>query len=137
MEDSRKSRKHGVSLLLHRRKIAADAAKSGDPSRTAKGARNLLLNFRPAKVPLGLVVGKRKTQDVEQSQHLLGTPKQRIQQILGLTLLGPAFGRSCRRGGWGGGSPGDNHTKLAKRTNTSTPPHRAAHPPLPHHPPHA
>src|SRR5258708_9255405 len=101
MEDSRKSRKHGVSLLLHRRKIAADAAKSGDPSRTAKGARNLLLNFRPAKVPLGLVVGKRKTQVVEQSQHLLGTPKQRIQQILGLTLLGPAFGRSCRRGGWG------------------------------------
>src|SRR5260370_13444600 len=101
MEDSRQSRKHGVSLLLHRRKIAADAAKSGDPSRTAKGARNLLLNFRPAKVPLGLVVGKRKTQVVEQSQHLLGTPKQRIQQILGLTLLGPAFGRSCRRGGVG------------------------------------
>src|SRR5258708_9530959 len=118
MEDSRKSRKHGVSLLLHRRKIAADAAKSGDPSRTAKGARNLLLNFRPAKVPLGLVVGKRKTQVVEQSQHLLGTPKQRIQQILGLTLLGPAFGRSCRRGGWG----------LVSRPTTAPSPQTTNHP---------
>ncbi len=56
MEDSRKSREHGVSLLLHRRKITADATKSGDPSRTAKGARNLLLHFHPAKIPLGLVV---------------------------------------------------------------------------------
>src|SRR5258708_22900829 len=121
MEDSRKSRKHGVSLLLHRRKIAADAAKSGDPSRTAKGARNLLLNFRPAKVPLGLVVGKRKTQVVEQSQHLLGTPKQRIQQILGLTLLGPAFGRSCRRGGWWRVSPLANHPPLPIASNPVLP----------------
>src|SRR5260370_4106253 len=39
MEDSCKSREHGVSLLLHRRKITADATKSGDPSRTAKDAR--------------------------------------------------------------------------------------------------
>jgi len=41
---------------VHRRKITADTAKSGDPSRTAEGARNLLLNFCQAKVPLGLVV---------------------------------------------------------------------------------
>src|SRR5713226_4138810 len=100
MEDSSKSREHGVSLLLHRRKITADAAKSGDPSRTAKGARNLLLHFRPAKIPLGLVVRKRNAQVVEQRQHLLGTPKQRIQQILGLALLAPAFARCCGRGGW-------------------------------------
>src|SRR5437870_8500157 len=32
MEDSRQSRQHGMALLLHRRKIPADAAKSGDPS---------------------------------------------------------------------------------------------------------
>src|SRR6266699_5098981 len=100
MEDSGESREHGVSLLLHRRKIAADAAKSRDPSGTAKGARNLLLHFRPAKIPLGLVVGKRNAQVVEQRQHLLGTPKQRIQQILGLALLAPAFARSCRRCRW-------------------------------------
>ena len=57
MEDSRKSRQHGVSLLLHRRKITADTAKSGDSSGTAKGAQNLLLHFRPAKVALGEIVG--------------------------------------------------------------------------------
>src|SRR2546421_11312744 len=102
MEDSRQSREHGVSLLVHRRKITADAAKSGDPSHTTKGARNLLLHFRPAKVPLGLVVRKRNAQVVEQSQHLLGAPEQRIQQILGLTLLAPTLVRSCGRGGGGG-----------------------------------
>src|SRR6266849_5167243 len=99
MEDSRESRQHGMSLLLHRRKITADAAKSGDPSGTAKGAGNLLLNFCPAKVPLGLVVRKRNPQVVEQSQHLICTPKQRIQKILGLALLAPAFPRSCGRRG--------------------------------------
>src|SRR5712692_7692720 len=100
MEDSSQSREHRMSLLLHRRKITADTAKSGDPSRTPKGARNLLLHFRQAKVPLGLVVGKRNPQVVEQSQHLICTPKQGIQQILGLALLAPALARSCGRGGW-------------------------------------
>src|SRR5260370_33565322 len=101
MEDSSKSKQHGVSLLVHRRKITANAAKSGDPSRTAKGARNLLLHFRPAKISLGLIVRKRNAQVVEQSQHLLCTPKQRVQQILGLALLAPTFARSCGRRGWG------------------------------------
>src|SRR5260370_25937091 len=101
MEDSSKSRQHGVALLVHRRKSTADAANSGDPCRTAKGARNLLLHFGPAQVPLGLVVRKRNPQVVEQGQHLLGTPKQRIQQILGLALLALACARSCGRGGWG------------------------------------
>src|SRR5947208_15538203 len=100
MEDSRQSREHGMSLLVHRRKITADAAKSGDPSRTAEGTRNLLLHFGPAKVALGLVVGKRNPQVVQQRQHLLGTRHQRIQQILGLALLGSAFVRSCGRGRW-------------------------------------
>src|SRR5712692_9190869 len=100
MEDSSQSRQQGVSLLVHRRKIAANAAKSGDPSRTAKGARNLLLHFGPAKVALRLVVRKRNPQVVEQCQHLLCTPKQRIQQIFGLALLAPTCARSCRRGGW-------------------------------------
>src|SRR5438132_9304456 len=100
MEDSCKSSQHGVSLLVHRRKITADAAKSGDPSRTPKGARNLLLNFGQAKIPLGLVVRKRNPQVVEQSQHLIGTRHERIQKILGLALLASAFAQSCRRGGW-------------------------------------
>src|SRR5437016_14066171 len=101
MEDSSQSREHGMSLLVHRRKITADTAKSGDASRTAKGARNLLLHFRPAKIPLRLVVRKRNAQIVEQSQHLLGTQEQGIEQILGLALLAPAFAGLCARRGWG------------------------------------
>src|SRR5260370_33892830 len=101
MEDSSQSSQHGTSLLLHRRKITADAAKSGDPSGTAKGGRNLLLHFCQAKVALGLVVRERNPQIVEQSLHLLGTQEQRIQQILGRALLGPTFARPSGRGGWG------------------------------------
>src|SRR6266851_388322 len=100
MEDSRQSREHGMALFLHRRQITADAAKSGNPSRTAKSASNLLLHFGPAQVPLGLVVGKRNPQVVEQRQHLLGTQEQRIQQILGLALLALACACSCGRGRW-------------------------------------
>src|SRR5712692_355123 len=100
MEDSSQSRQERMPLLLHRGKITADAAKSGDPSRTAKGPRDLLLHFCPAKVALGLVVRKRNAQIVEQSQHLLGTRHQRIQQILGLALLGLAFALSRRRRRW-------------------------------------
>src|SRR5260221_13120061 len=100
MEDSGQSRQHRMSLLLHGREITADAAKSGGSSRTAKGASNLLLNFGPAQIPLGLVVGKRNAQVVEQRQHLLGTRHQGIQQILGLALLLPSFLRSCLRRRW-------------------------------------
>src|SRR6266700_1725646 len=111
MEDSRQSREHGVSLLAHRRQITADVAKSGDPSRTAKGARNLLLHFGPAKIALRLVIRKRNAQVVKQSQHLLRTRHQRIQQILGLALLGPAFARSSgRHGGW-------RLSRIARRQN--------------------
>src|SRR2546426_5926002 len=97
MEDSNKSRQHGMSLLLHSRKITADAAKSGDPCSTPKSARNLLLHFCPAEVPLGLVVRKRNPQVVEQGQHLLGTQKQGIQQILGLARSEERrVGKECR-----------------------------------------
>jgi len=71
MEDSSQSREQRVSLLLHGRKIAADAAKSGDLDCTAKGARNLLLNFRSAKVLLGLVVVKWDRKIIQKGQHLL------------------------------------------------------------------
>src|SRR5258708_32940263 len=101
MEDSSQSSQHGTSLLLHRRKITADAAKSAVPSGTAKGGRDLLLHFCQAKVALGLVVRERNPQIVEESLHLLGTQEQRIQQILGRALLGSTFARPSGRGGWG------------------------------------
>ena len=100
MKHSGKGREHGVTLLVHRGKITANTAKSSNPSRTPKGTCNLLLHFGQAKIPLGLVVGKRNPQVVERSQHLLGTQEQGIQGILGLALLAPAFVRSCGRRRW-------------------------------------
>src|SRR6266487_3743956 len=100
MEDSRQSREHGVSLLLHRGKITTDVAKSAGPRRTAKGPRNLLLHFGPPQITLGLVVGKRNPQIVKQSEYLISTQEQGIQQILGLALPGATFARSGGRGGW-------------------------------------
>ncbi len=82
MEDSGKSREHGVSLLLHRRQIAADAAKSRGPSRTAKGASNLLLHFDHPQVALSLIVRKWNREVVEQRQHLFGTLKQCILVLI-------------------------------------------------------
>src|SRR5215472_16119676 len=79
MEDSRKSREHGMSLLLHGGKITANAAESGGPSRTAKGASHLLLHFGHPKVALPLVVRKRNAQVVEQGQDLLGSGEQGIR----------------------------------------------------------
>src|SRR6266700_7396627 len=116
MEDSRQSSQHGMAWLLHRRKVTADAAKSGDPSRTTKGAINLLLHFGPAKVPLRLIIRKRNPQIVEQSQHLLCSQEQGIQQILGLALLGLAFpfSRSRHRWRWLSSIPSRQNLEIAR-----------------------
>ena len=45
-----------MALLAHRGVIAADTTKRGQPSLTPKDARNLLLDFDHAQVPLGLIV---------------------------------------------------------------------------------
>ena len=100
MEDSGKSSQHGVPLLLHGGKITADAAKRGGSAGAAKRARDLLLHFGPAQVPLGQVVGKRNAQVVEQGQHLFGTRHERIQQIPGGALLGSAFAFASRSDRW-------------------------------------
>src|SRR5215469_4797710 len=88
-----------MPLLLHGREVATDAAKGCGASRTAKGARMLLLHFGPAPIPLCQVVRKRNREVVEQSQHLIGSCEQSIQQILGLALFGPAFAFFTRREG--------------------------------------
>src|SRR6266516_2336186 len=91
MEHSGECRQQRMPLLLHGSKITADAAKSGGTSRTAKGARNLLLHFRHPQVALRLVVGKRNPQVVEDGQDLLGSCEQGIQQILGLAVFVPPW----------------------------------------------
>src|SRR5258708_24037624 len=81
------SGKHGAALFAHRREIAADDAKSGCPLGTAKGARNLLLDLHHAQIPLGLVVAKRHGEIVQESENLLGSGQQSIQEIFGVCLF--------------------------------------------------
>jgi hypothetical protein len=81
MEHSGECRQQRMPLLLHGRKITADAAKSGGTSRTAKGASNLLLNFRHPQVALRLVVRKRNPQVVEKGQNLLGSWVQLLDMV--------------------------------------------------------
>ncbi len=71
MESISQSSEHEVDWLLHRQQIPADGAKSRHSSRTAKGAGNLLLDFCHAPIALGLIVGERNAQVVQQGQHLL------------------------------------------------------------------
>src|SRR5438045_2991365 len=91
MKNGNKRGQHGMTLLLHGRKIATDAAKSGGPRSTAKGARNLLLHFSHPQIPFSEIVRKRKPQIIERSQHLVSTRNESIKQVLRLGLLGPAF----------------------------------------------
>src|SRR5215813_3875822 len=91
VENSDKRGQHGMTLLVHGRKITADAAKGRGATGTAKGARNLLLHFGHAQISFGQIVGKRNAQIIEQSQHLIGSQKQSIKQILRLALLTSAF----------------------------------------------
>ena|SRR2546421_10314990 len=87
MEDSRESRKHGMPLLLHRRKITADAAKHGDAHRTAKGARNLLLHFGQANILLRLIIIIRYHETMQEGQHRLLISVQAIKQIARRIIL--------------------------------------------------
>src|SRR5438045_4140372 len=80
-----------MPLLAHGREVAANAAKSGGPVRTAKGARNLLLDLGHTKISFSKIVRKWERKIIEQSEHLFGTGKQSIEQILGLALFGLAL----------------------------------------------
>ena len=66
MDDSSQSSQHWKSLLLHRRKITLNAAKSSCSGRTSKDARNYLQHFGSAQASLNLVVRKQNSQLVEQ-----------------------------------------------------------------------
>jgi len=58
-EDSNQGIKQRASLLVQSRKVAADTTKGGSAILTAKGARNLLLNFDHAQIAFSKIIGKR------------------------------------------------------------------------------
>src|SRR6266436_8327631 len=85
-EDGSKSLKQRVALLVHSRKVAADAAKGRGPIIAAEGASHFLLNLDHAQIAFGLIVGKGDGQVIQEGQHLMSSMQQRIQQILGFGL---------------------------------------------------
>jgi len=86
-----------MSLLVHRRKIAADATKRGSSGVAAKRSGDLLLNFHHPKIPLREIVRKGQRQVVEKGKHLICPSQQVIEQVPGGTLLLPPapFDRLC------------------------------------------
>lgn len=100
MEDSRKSREYGISVLIYRRKRAADAAQSGDPSCATNDASNRVLNVCQAKVSFDLMARTTNAQVVERRQHVRCTQEQCIQQLPGRAVLAHAFALSCGRRDW-------------------------------------
>jgi hypothetical protein len=60
-----------MTLFLHRRKVATNAAKHFSPGGTAKTARDFLLHFHHANIPLCLTIvkGNRKIQNHAETQE--------------------------------------------------------------------
>jgi len=87
-----------MSLLSHRRKIAANATEVGRSRTGAKPAGDFLLHFHHPQVSRGQVVIKRDTKVLEKPQSLFLIPGQPIEQILGLALfLAPMLALRGRR----------------------------------------
>src|SRR5450755_4330534 len=63
---------HRLTLFAHGAQITPDAAKGGDTSFTAKGTRDLLLNFDHPQIPFCLIIRKWDGQVVQKSQYLVG-----------------------------------------------------------------
>jgi hypothetical protein len=57
MENSSHGSQHGASLLAHGGEVATNDTKGRGSLRTAKGARNLLLDFDHSQIALRQVVG--------------------------------------------------------------------------------
>lgn len=70
----------------------------------------LLLHLGHAQIPLGLVIGERDGQIVEEGEHAVAVPEQGIQQVLGGGLLGA----SAPSRGVGGAADGAGGALAAK-----------------------
>jgi len=59
----------------------------GGPIATAKGPRDLLLDFDHPEIPFRQIVGKGQGEDIEDNQHIFGSHKKSIEQIFGGVLF--------------------------------------------------
>ena len=87
-----------AALLAHGGQIGAGDAEGVSAWRGAKATGDLLLQFRHPNVALGLVVVKRDTRIVEETQHLVGVSAQTSEEIDRSRLFDPsasAFDTHC------------------------------------------
>ena len=80
------------ALLAQGRQVASDATKGYCSRLAAEGARDLLLHFDHAHIPLHLVIVKRHDEAVQEGQHRLLIADQAVQQVARRTLFGASFG---------------------------------------------
>jgi hypothetical protein len=114
-KDSYQCSKHSMPLLAHGGAVTTNAAKGSCPLLAAKGARNLLLHFAHPQITLRLMVGAGHPQIFYKRQHVLGSPQQVIQHVLGRTLLASSPSLWQVWWGWGclGGKADCEHLEIA------------------------
>src|SRR5215471_16911092 len=88
IEDGNKSLKHRMTLLAHSREVGANTTEGGGPFLGSERARNLLLDFGHTQISLGLIVRKWPRKVIHESEDLLSTLQEGIEQILGGSLFG-------------------------------------------------
>lgn len=87
------SHQQRLALFAQSRQVTADATKDGDTMLGAKTARDLLLHFHHAQIPLGLIVVERHGKIRQEGQDLPCACREPIKQIAGRMLFRAGFRR--------------------------------------------
>src|SRR5947209_8467070 len=94
------SRQQRKALFAQGRQIATNAAKSLCSRQTAEAARDLLLHFDHAKIPLGQIVVEIHTQIFQEAEDRFLVFAQTVEQIACGTLFDPPLGPRRGRRSW-------------------------------------
>src|SRR5258708_56438 len=95
------SRQQRKTLFAQGRHIATNTAKSLCSRQTAEAARDLLLHFDHAQVPLGQIVVKIHPQIFQEAEDRFLMFAQTVEQIACGTLFDPPFSSRGGRRSWG------------------------------------
>src|SRR6266568_1852313 len=102
MEDSRQSRQHGMPLLLHGRRVAADAAKGCGTSRTATGATAFCCPLAQRRSRSAWLFVKGSERSSSKASTCSARKSRASVPFLGLALFASPFAFFSRRArGWG------------------------------------
>ena len=83
------SRQHVHALFAQGREVASNAAKGLGTRQAAEATRNFLLDFKHAKITLGLRIVERNVQALQEAQHRFLVFAESVEQIASGTLFAP------------------------------------------------